>query len=252
MLRDARALPVAFREDVHTLFAARKPGHPQHLEIYGLEEAHDRPHRFWTWYNSLLVRHGITEHMVVEAAAEERASRGALLRDGVGDLLAMCEAKGVLVVVLSAGLEQVIRAACAQDGVEMPATTLVLTNSLIFDVMGRCVAVEPTAPPASREGKLLLLGACDSLQSKDLVLMIGDKPVDARVARGLPALKGGSQPARTFLSYGFLNTEREPSTLPPNLEEWQAAFDILARQGDACNFAPLVTLVRELLDWTPG
>lgn len=261
MLRDAAALPAAFREDVHTLFAAKDEAHPEHQAIFGLPDDADRPHRFWMQYNKLLVEHAITVRMIEDAAAAEKAARGALLRAGVGELLSLCEASGVLVIILSAGIDQVIRAAFAQDGIALHTSCChLLTNRLVIDeASGRCTAVEPASPPASREGKLLLLRCAsleDALADKDLVLMIGDKPVDARVASGLPPLRsqlrgddgrGGAAGVRSALSFGFYNTLKEPSMVPSDLDEWRAAFHILAETGNACSFAPLVALLRTIL-----
>ena len=142
----------------------------------------------------------------------------------------------------------VIRACLAADGVALPASCHLLTNRLVFDLSGCCVAVEPSSPPASREGKLRLLTSLDALADRDLVLMVGDKPVDARVACGLPPLRsdaaGGG--GRRTLSFGFYNTGGEPSTVTAGLAEYRATFDILAEAGNACSFAPLVAL---LLRW---
>lgn len=254
LMRDADVLPIEFRDDMHVLFAAaRDPKHPEHDAIFGSPEGPERPHRFWMHFNHLAVKHGITSASIRRAVAEQKVTRGALLRPCVGDFLRLCEATGVKVVILSAGLEQVITEALAVDGVSLPSSCHLLTNRLIFNDQDRCTAVEPSSPPASREGKLRLLASLDELADKDLVLMIGDKPVDARVAKGLPPLHGfnldehSGPSARTSLSFGFLNSGHEPGSVPPSLDEWTSAFHILARNGNACTFGPLVTLLNELL-----
>jgi hypothetical protein len=43
-----------------------------------------------------------------------------LLRAGVAPLLELCEEHGVLVIILSAGIEQVIQLALAADGIALP------------------------------------------------------------------------------------------------------------------------------------
>lgn len=265
MLRDATAVPAGFRQGVQTLFAAAgNPSHPEHDSIFHSPTDADRPHRFWMHYNRLLVEHRITQSMIDDAVAHEKENTSGrkLLRDGVGELLALCDEAAIPVVILSAGLEQVIRSAFAVDGVRLPASCHVLTNTLIFEedaADGGCVAVEPTAPPASREGKLKLLGGLSQLSSRSLVLMVGDKPVDAKVARGLPPLAqpplAGSVAAdrgngctRAELSFGFFNQRRpEGNDVPARLSDWQSAFDLLAHDGNGCTFAPVVALVRCLL-----
>ena len=77
--------------------------------------------------------------------------------------------------------------------------------------------------------------------------MVGDKPVDARVARGLPPLRREAPGGRSLLSFGFYNTLGEPSKIPSSLDEYRVTFDILAASGDACSFAPLAVLLRALL-----
>ena len=71
------------------------------MEYDGDEGDPDRPHKFWIRYNEYLVRHGITSAMIDDAIDEmkARAGGGALLRDGVGELLDVCERAGVLVVL---------------------------------------------------------------------------------------------------------------------------------------------------------
>lgn len=254
MLRDATAVPANFRQDVQTLFAARDPSHPEHASIYGSESDADRPHRFWSHYNGLLIKHKIAQCMIDDAVAEEkqnqRAHDGSLLREGVGDLLALCDDARIPVVILSAGLEQVIRSAFAADGVHLPASCHVLTNRLLFDKAGDCVAVEPTEPPASREGKLFLLGGLAHLAQRSMVLMVGDKPVDALVARGLPPLDRaiGHSEARAELAFGLLNQRpKEHADHIADLRDWQSAFHLLAYHGSDCTLAPVVALVRHLL-----
>ena len=267
MLRDAAAVPAGFRRDVQTLFDARDEAHPDHAAIYGSPSDDSRPHRFWAHYNALLVRHKITRRMIDEAVAEEKQRQGvrgrSLLREGVGDLLALCDTAGIAAVLLSAGLEPVIRSAFVADGVPLPASCHVLTNRLLFDgASGGCIAVEPSDPPASREGKLTMLGGLSCLAHRSLVLMVGDKPVDAFVARGLPPLspaangvagrgERGERGERAELAFGFFNAaaraELEPTEAAADLNEWRAAFHILAHNGSVCTLAPVTALVRHLL-----
>eukprot|EP00930_Biecheleria_cincta_P004878 TRINITY_DN105807_c0_g1_i1.p1 TRINITY_DN105807_c0_g1~~TRINITY_DN105807_c0_g1_i1.p1 ORF type:complete len:366 (-),score=37.95 TRINITY_DN105807_c0_g1_i1:156-1253(-) len=256
LMGDSEALPVEFRDDMKTLYAAaRDTTHPEHDTIFGSSEDPGRPHRFWMHFNHLAVKHGISSESIRRAVAEEKKANGTLLRPCVGEFLHLCEAAGVQVVILSAGLEQVITEAFAVDGVALPPSCHLLTNRFIFDDQGRCTAVEPTSPPASREGKLRLLASLDALAEKDLVLMIGDKPVDARVGNGLPPMRAlkldehsssSERSVRSSLSFGFFNTSVEPPP-PADLEEWALAFHLLARSGNACTFAPLVTLLKALL-----
>lgn len=260
MLRDAHAVPSGFRQDVQTLFDARDPSHPDYASIYRCESDPERPHRFWMYYNDLLIKHKITQGMIDDAVSEEKRKQrvhdGRLLREGVGDLLTLCDDARVPVVILSAGLEQAIRSAFAADGVPLPASCHVLTNRLVFDETGSCVAVEPTNPPASRSGKLRLLQALGHLARRSMVLMVGDKPVDASVVRGLPPLDGGEAGGgepRAELAFGFFNHRtREHADPVEDLGEWQSAFHLLAHHGSDCTLAPVVALVRHLFSLAPA
>ena len=248
LLRDAEAMPRPFRDDVHALFEAGDPAHPEHAAIFGAPADASRPHRFWVHYNHLLVKHAVTREVIERAVEQEKEARGTLLRPGFAALLTRCEQAGVLVVILSAGLETVVRAVCRLEKVPLPPSCCrVLTNRLVFDGEGQCIAVEPSNPPASREGKLRLLASLGELADKDLVLMVGDKPVDARVGRGLPPLRRAG--ARSALALGFFNgAVRKGYKEPPgDVNEWKAAFDILAHRGSECTFAPVVALLDTLL-----
>ena len=158
-----------------------------------------------------------------------------------------------------------IRAAFAHDGVELPSGCRLLTNTLVFEDAaadqrgggGACIRVEPVNPPASREGKIQLLRSLDASDGRTMVLMVGDKPVDARVARGLPpcgrAVSDGTHGAMTAdrprveLAFGFFNQQPSDSAVPVRLSDWQAAFHLLAHNGNECGFAPVTELVRQLM-----
>lgn len=256
LLRDSPLMPAGFRKDVHTLFAARDEAHEKHHALYGNASDAERPHSFWRHYNEYLTAYPITQAMIEDAVVAEKARCGRLLREGVGELLAACDGAGVPVVILSAGIEQIIRAALKADGVRVPESCRVLANSLVFapppetDVAtrggGRCVRVAPSDPPASREGKLALLRSLPpDCVARPMVLMVGDKPIDAKVARGLPPSAGVP---RTELSFGFFNERPEgDAAAPAALADWQAAFSLLARRGNECSFKPVTVLVRALL-----
>ena len=283
-------LPPAFRAAVSHLFAAMNPAHTDHAEVAGDPEAPGRPHRFWTRFNELAVRHGLTRRMVREAvsaagagmaaasgadadhgavaagsgsgsgaaAAATAATAPRLIRPGVAAFLAACDAAGVPTVLLSAGVTQVIEETLLADGVALPPSCTLLANCMLFGGEGEgsvgmdtpCVGWSPVDPPSSREGKLHQLAALEHvLGGRPCALVVGDKPVDATVARGFPPLKGGCEGGGegggpTVLSFGFLN---EPAPSAAQRAEYGAAFDVLAVEGCACSFAPLTALLELLL-----
>lgn len=99
LLRDSAACSAAFRADLARLFAtigaqtaALAPRDPR------------RAHLFWEHANALLVAHGVTRATLKRAVEVEKERVGTLLRDGWAELLVLCGAQGVPVVILSAGL----------------------------------------------------------------------------------------------------------------------------------------------------
>ena len=220
---------------------------------------------------------------------------GRLLRDGVGAFLAACDAAGVPTVILSAGITQVIELALAADGVALPPSCTLLANTMVFagEEAGAdqataaaaaaaaaaagagedapCVGWLPEGTPSSRVGKLLQLAELgDVLGGRRCAVLVGDKPVDATVAKGYPpapapapapasasASAGGAggfglaamPPAMpsappSVLTFGFLNS---PAPTEELRGSYDAAFHLLAPQGRECSFAPLTALLAALL-----
>ena len=58
-----------------------------------------------------------------------------------------------------------IRAAFSCDGIALPPSVLLLSNTMIFGETGECIGVTPSEPPASRDGKLKLLTNLTPLES---------------------------------------------------------------------------------------
>eukprot|EP00927_Polykrikos_kofoidii_P080583 TRINITY_DN7748_c0_g1_i1.p1 TRINITY_DN7748_c0_g1~~TRINITY_DN7748_c0_g1_i1.p1 ORF type:complete len:340 (+),score=53.30 TRINITY_DN7748_c0_g1_i1:99-1118(+) len=243
LLRWSDELPAAFREDCEALWDVSSDiDHPRRLEIYGPEDGPSRPHAFWTHFNKILVHHGVTAEMVDRAVAAEKRNRGLLLRDGVAELLNVCESHGIPVVVLSAGITQIIQCAFRLEGIVLPSNSSVLANNLVFDTDGCVVDVSPSDPPCSRQGKLQYLRTVDGLSDRPCVLLAGDKPVDALMSNGYPALVDGGTVAS--LKFGFLN---ESEVADEARKEFETAFDVVPLRGIDCSFAPLTELLRALL-----
>lgn len=253
LLRDSAACSAAFRADLAQLFAtidaqtaALEPRDPR------------RAHLFWEQANALLVAHGVTRSTLESVVAREKARAGALLRDGWSELLALCAARSVPVVILSAGLAGVIRAAHAAEGIALdPAHTVIVSSELTYDATGRCVAVAPRDPPCSRVGKLAHLArdprAVALLEGRDAVVVVGDMAVDATMANGYPPLASG-RAAPALLRFGFLNyrgaeaREGGVELLRATRDAYEAAYDVLpAGAGDDESFAHISAFLRAVL-----
>ena len=160
--------------------------------------------------------------------------------------LSLCETGGVPVMILSAGVTQIITAAHHADGIHgvgLPPASAVVSSELQFDADGACTGVEPSNPPCSRHGKLQQLaarGLALGLSERSCVIVVGDKPVDATMITGYPELvegvAGGPGPP-TVISFGFHN-HREPGDAE-QLPDFLEAFVRL--QTSTFIFGPFLT-----------
>lgn len=243
LIRDSPEVPAALRADLEEFWAAMEdPMHPSLQEHRGCDPGPPYPHLFWRGFNSIIVRHGLKAEVIRRAVASEGCPR---IRPGFQEVLDLCEAHGIPIVVLSAGLDQVIHEALARDGIRLPGVCRVLSNVLVFDEGGRCVDVEPKDPPSSRQGKLHLLTHMTELADRSCVLLVGDKPVDAWVDKGLPPLvPRGARASRSLLRFGFMNAASPAEDI---LEQYVAAYDILPRDGASCSWSPIVGLLEAML-----
>jgi len=238
------AMPTEVQQAVHHLFEVfDDEAHPDHAEIAGPPDGPERMHRFWTNFNRIIVEQHVTRAMVEAAVEAEKEAKGSLLRPGVGALLELCDVSRIPVVILSAGITQVIELALLKEGVRVPPSCRILANTLCFDEQtGVVMRVIPNDPPASRHGKLHLLTALKELAVRPCAVLVGDKPVDAAVARGYPSLPNSAAPST--LTFGFQNNSELSEELR---EDYVAAFHILATDGMACTFEPVVALVASIL-----
>lgn len=196
LIRDSPEIPEQLRKDLEKFWSAfdapeadRKAKHPVLRDIF--QDAPLSPHAFWLGFNRIIISHGLTKHMIMNAVAAEKKRRGAILRPGIQELFDVCQSQEIPIVILSAGISQIIHEAFKQDGFELPSVCRVLANDFIFDEDGRCIDVEPKDPPSSRQGKLHQLALAPEIVDRPCVILVGDKPVDASVGRGLPPLSSG-------------------------------------------------------------
>jgi 2-hydroxy-3-keto-5-methylthiopentenyl-1-phosphate phosphatase len=244
-----QVMPPAFLEECALLGdVAGDPKHPRRFELYGPEDGPERPHAFWNVFHGYMVKHKISAEMVQVAAEAEKKRRGMLLRTGIRELWALCERHDVPVVILSAGIVQVIEAYCRLDEVKLPPNCRVVANSMVFDRNGCCVHMQPSGPPCSRVGKLLRLREQSGLlEERPCAFLVGDKPIDATMAKGYPALNGGSLP--TTLSFGFLNDEKASDK---TIAEYEGAFDVLPHSGSECGLEMVTRILASLLKTHSG
>jgi hypothetical protein len=108
--------------------------------------------------------------------------------------------------------------------------------------------MQPSGPPCSRVGKLLRLREQSGLlEERPCAFLVGDKPIDATMAKGYPALNGGSLP--TTLSFGFLNDEKASDK---TIAEYEGAFDVLPHSGSECGLEMVTRILASLLKTHSG
>eukprot|EP00746_Dinoflagellata_sp_MGD_P008593 gnl/MRDRNA2_/MRDRNA2_117217_c0_seq1.p1 gnl/MRDRNA2_/MRDRNA2_117217_c0~~gnl/MRDRNA2_/MRDRNA2_117217_c0_seq1.p1 ORF type:complete len:368 (+),score=53.59 gnl/MRDRNA2_/MRDRNA2_117217_c0_seq1:64-1167(+) len=250
MLGFSPELPQSFRDEFGTMYntITSPVWHEEKAQLLGPEENPD-VHAFWNIFNGYLLKHKVTLDMVERAVALEMRLRGPLLRDGIGDLLRVCEKHDVAVIVLSAGFTSVILEVFALAGISLPSSCRVLANSFVTDKDKRIVAVKPHDPPASRRGKLMYLAALDDLGDRPCIIAVGDKTIDAAAVDAYASRRNrgsisNSEVLRS-MCFGFLNANDPSDEI---VQEYCAAFDILPENGGSCSFMPLTALVRALLE----
>ena len=140
----------------------------------------------------LMVEHGWRRACLAPAVA----ASGVRLRDGAAELVAALAAHDIPLVVLSAGLSDVIetllRAVAARCAAATPPSVAVVANHMVFDDAdsGRLVRVMPE-PPLHTDNKREMLvalrpDAFAPASPRRIVLLLGDKPKDANSLDLLP------------------------------------------------------------------
>ena len=196
---------------------------------------------WWVRCSELMVEHGWRRAFLEPAVA----ASGVRLRDGAAELVAALAAHDIPLVVLSAGLSDVIetllRARCggALRGGNLPPSVAVVANRMVFDDAdsGRLVRVMPE-PPLHTDNKREMLvalkpDAFSAASPRRIVLLLGDKPKDANSLDLLP-----SGTVDVVLRVGFMEGHEGRYSL----EDYAAAYDVVFSAD--CSMAP----VQELLD----
>lgn len=164
------------------------------------------------------------DFQLAEQARDCVARSNIQLRGGLAETFKWLEAHGVPLVIVSAGLSQVIQAIFDAVGLHLPSTARLVANDLL-EAQARVTA-------RTKEGALALVPDFAALVAgRRHVLLLGDKPSDCAVAAGLPE---GS----VVLKVGFMNEGPPVQTV---LDAQLQHFDVvLSDDAD-------MTFVNELL-----
>jgi len=241
-------MPAGFLQDCGHLWEVfHDPKHPERLQLCGAEDAPERPHSFWIHYHSYMVKHGVTKASIEEAIADEKKECGSLLRPGIRELLGKCQQHAIPVLIVSAGISQIIEGLFEAEAISLPPGSRIIANTVVFDGNGVCTDVVPHDPPCSRVGKMLQLKQQSDLRDRPCVIIVGDKPIDAKMAAAYPGVE--EHPVHAF-SFGFLNSEAPDDEAL--IEDYSGAFDVVPKEGRSCGFEMIVDLLEGLLDSPEG
>jgi len=192
------------------------------------------------WYslvNALLEAQGILESDVAKAVAECKDFR---LRSGVGELLRFAHSAGIPVIVLSAGLGNIIDEVLKQC-IHKPSGAVgeawenvrVFSNTMQWDKGGRARFSEPILHPYCKSLKDAPGDIHELIKGRHVAVLAGDSTGDLTMADGVETSE--------ILKVGFLN-ERVDERLGKYTSE--GGFDrVVLNDG---GFDPLLDVLRKM------
>lgn len=197
-----------------------------------LSTAQKLPHMV-EWYDrvhSAFVADGLSRGDIERAVA----GSGVVLREGVIETIAWCARHGVPLIVMSAGLDDVIAEVLRQrlSPEPLPPTLHIVSNTMRFDHAGAVVGFsEPVLHMFNKTGASIPSALAEELRRRPNAIVVGDSPGDATMADGL----GHS----AVLKIGLLNDNIEAL-----LARYRSLFDVLIL--DDGSLSPLVDILRRV------
>lgn len=203
---------------------------------------------WWETAHNALVKHGLTRNGIAAAVREARTA----MRAGVEDLVSGCREHAVPLVVVSAGITDVIDALMVRHVGEehwpvprppldvSPNASLpplvVHANTGVYEG-GQLVAFEPS-PPIHWLNKILTTKplASELGFGSKVIVLLGDSVKDVTMVEGLAE----ADVPLAVLRIGFLNTTQESNSV--ELKEHMAVFDAVI-----CGDGPMTFLLDEVM-----
>lgn len=223
-----RGRSTAFRDTAEALTQHYFP-----IEIDpSLSTAQKLPHMV-EWYDrvhSAFVADGLTRGDIERAVS----GSGVVLREGVTDTIAWCARHSVPLIVMSAGLGDVITEVLRQrlHPSPLPQILHVVSNAMRFDPAGAVVGFsEPVLHMFNKTGASIPGELAGALRGRSHAILVGDSPGDATMADGLGHT--------ALLKVGLLN-----DNIAALLARYRALFDVLIL--DDGSLAPLVDILRRV------
>eukprot|EP00301_Raphidiophrys_heterophryoidea_P000019 c1000_g1_i1.p1 GENE.c1000_g1_i1~~c1000_g1_i1.p1 ORF type:complete len:346 (+),score=90.05 c1000_g1_i1:71-1108(+) len=216
-----------FRSSVAPLakIAENPPAFRTHLAMQSFSE--------WWWEKAhyMFVHHKLTHTDIARGTLE---CDDVELRSSCADLVALTESHNVQIIILSAGVTNVIEHLWERDAIDI--TTLknvhVISNKLLFDEKGECVGVHPPTPInwlnkqqtlanfAAAESQLQVAEVLAAVSRGVPVILVGDSLADARVLDLLDT-------HGPVLRIGFLNSFDNTQQQQWQLDKYLAEFDVV-------------------------
>jgi 5'-nucleotidase len=214
------------------------------IEIHPTMSNDDKIPHMIEWYtkvNELLLEQHLTRDDVAEAVRLAREKKKFRLRDGVEEVFQIAHERGIPIIILSAGLgniiEEVVRQ-CIWEAKDMSGfpydSVRVLSNTLLWDEEGN--HREFSSPMIHMYNKSLSDAPSDLkkfIAGRNFGLLCGDGLGDLTMASG--------HETKEVLKFGFLNEkvkERYPNYVQPG------AYDrLVVKDG---TFEPILEVVREV------
>lgn len=213
--------PAGLRERLTPLIEWDSLPEPQKMALCGGDESVRAAKTRW-WFAAF--QQVALDFGLADRVAECIVKSNAQPREGLGAVFRWLEARGVPLLIVSAGVQQVLEAILEAGHAPLPSTATVVANDL------RQLAVRVTSRSKATALELVP-GFPGVVAGRDAVLLLGDKPSDCAVAGGLPA---GCE----VLKVGFL---RPVDTTPEKVQCFLTYFDV-ALLGD-----PPMDFVAQLL-----
>ena len=194
--------------------------------------------------NALAVRVGTTRADVAAAVA----SAGLALRPGVRELVAWCERHDVPLIVMSAGVADVVAEALRLllgDQPTLPRVIHVVSNSMVWDAGGRLAGFsEPILHVFNKRAGAIPpdSAAAQAIRGRPHAILVGDSMGDATMADGDAPIAGGGpeESPPLVLKLGLLNHDVD-ALLP----RFAALFDAVVT-GDGGLEQPLLAWLRAI------
>ena len=200
----------------------------------------------WTWQewwsrsHGLFVKHGLKASWLSEIVAES----GIRVRDHFVEFLQVLQEHDVPVLIVSAGISQIIAEVLRQTGVN-PEAVQICANEMVFDDDGTLIRfITPEITPDTKSDIGKFQDEYFSMIRRKHVVVIGDSITDTDVIKKVCGVE-------LMLLVGLYNVERD------NWVAFQSAFhmvlsNVALEPGEDLDFRPLIELLQVILGLRPS